>query len=180
MPSSLNLEGRKFGRLTVLCKAANKNGKTAWLCACDCGSFGVFKTMNLRAGDTASCGCIPCKPIQHGHNRKGARSRTYRIWAGMLTRCRNPNHGDYRFYGAKGISVCEKWLVFSGFLADMGEAPEGLTLDRIDATKNYEPGNCRWISHSENSRRASLARHNAKRMTFAKAPLPVEMDDVPA
>lgn len=76
---------------------------------------------------------------------------TYRIWQSMKTRCLNPNTAYYRYYGGRGISVCERWMSYRLFLMDMGERPEGMSLDRIDTNGNYEPGNCRWATSKEQS-----------------------------
>jgi hypothetical protein len=76
----------------------------------------------------------------------------------MLQRCINPRHGAYRYYGAKGITVCDRWLKFENFIADMGPRGEGLTIDRIDGTGNYEPGNCRWATNAQQSANKSNAR----------------------
>jgi hypothetical protein len=90
---------------------------------------------------------------KHGHHRRqnGRHhpSPTYISWFGMLTRCRNSKQRCYANYGGRGISVCERWLTFETFLADMGERPLGLTLDRINNDGNYEPGNCRWATAKE-------------------------------
>lgn len=67
----------------------------------------------------------------------------------MIRRCSDPNNIGYRYYGGRGIKVCERWLVFENFLADMGERPEGLTLDREDNDGHYEKGNCKWSTYSE-------------------------------
>lgn len=76
-------------------------------------------------------------------------TRTYRSWQKMLARCRNPNSSAWKDYGGRGIAVCERWHSFTNFLADMGERPEGRSLDRIDVDGNYEPDNCRWATPRE-------------------------------
>ena len=87
---------------------------------------------------------------KHGHcPRNGSPSPTYISWCNMKARCQNPNRSDYERYGGRDIKVCERWQDFANFLADMGEKPEGLTLDRIDNDGNYEPGNCRWATPKE-------------------------------
>lgn len=91
---------------------------------------------------------------EHGHNRSrmGKRSGTYRSWDGMKQRCLNPKATGYKRYGGAGVEVCDRWLKFENFLADMGVRPEGTTLDRIDNDGNYEPGNCRWATVSTQNR----------------------------
>lgn len=89
----------------------------------------------------------------HGHSRsriegKGGTS-TYYIWAAMIQRCTNPNNRDWKDYGGRGITVCKEWRDFPAFLADMGEKPDGLSIDRINVNGNYEPGNCRWATALE-------------------------------
>lgn len=87
--------------------------------------------------------------LKHGHNRKGKRTRTYQVWAGMLARCRETSGHNWDYYGSKGITVCERWHDFVNFLADMDEAPDGMELDRRDFNGNYEPSNCRWVTETE-------------------------------
>jgi hypothetical protein len=87
--------------------------------------------------------------FRHGHGAPGRESPTYNSWKGMRGRTTNPNHADYVYYGGRGITVCERWRKFENFLEDMGEKPDGMSLDRIDNDGNYEPSNCRWATQSE-------------------------------
>lgn len=87
--------------------------------------------------------------FSHGHNAQGSRTPTYNTWVAMVNRCLNPKATKYLDYGGRGITVCERWRTFDHFLVDMGERPEGKTLDRIANDGNYEPRNCRWATAQE-------------------------------
>src|SRR3989442_8242230 len=84
---------------------------------------------------------------RHGHRRPW--SPTYTTWVSMRGRCDRPRHVSYKFYGGRGITVCDRWRAFANFLADMGERPDGMWLDRIDYNGNYEPGDCTWAAPAE-------------------------------
>lgn len=153
-PRFQDLTGKNFVRLTVLGyagKSCNSRNLT-WFCKCRCGNITIVQRANLLCGNTQSCGCLMDeyeKPIIHGHSKRGGMTSIYAIWMGMIERCRNPNHKYFHRYGGRGITVCKRWKQFKNFLADMGERPEGLTLDRKDNNKGYFKENCRWATPKE-------------------------------
>lgn len=167
MTKLIDLIGMRFGMLVVLSRADNTpTGHPRWLCRCEhknCGKEVVVRGDHLRRSNneaTVSCGCYGrIKSITHGHSVRG-RSPTYSSWTAMIARCTNPNNKHYADYGGRGIQVCAHWRSFESFLADMGEKPPGTSLDRFpDGNGNYEPGNCRWATptqQSRNSRRCKL------------------------
>ena len=145
MPEFHDITGQRFGRLIAL-EIARRN-PTRWLCHCDCGNKTIVQLGHLTTGDTKSCGCQRGSPT---HRRY--KTRTYYIWAAMLRRCRNSKASNYKNYGGRSIKVCDRWMKFENFLADMGESPAKLSLDRINNDGNYEPGNCRWTTASEQAK----------------------------
>ena len=150
-----DLTGRRFGRLTAMGYAGKKNGKPFFRCLCICGKQTIVMGLNLYAGYTKSCGCLHSERTSkafrtHGHAGHGRQSTEYRIWQSMWTRCTNPKSISWKWYGARGISVCARWSSFEAFLEDMGVRPSRhLTLDRIENDGNYEPSNCRWATGKE-------------------------------
>lgn len=136
-----------------------------WKCRCSCGAIVDVVVGNLRSGNTKSCGCKKAERIAkarsvHGHNKRGASSREYNSWASMKARCENPTNHKYRIYGARGISICDRWKEsFVAFLEDMGQRPPGTSLDRIDVDGNYEPGNCRWADPKTQTSNRRAPRH---------------------
>lgn len=137
--------GIRYGRLVCIEPGP---GQT-WACRCDCGTIKTISTCNLIRS-TRSCGCRSKEPhpITHGMTK----TPEHACWAAMLTRCRNPKSTAFRNYGARGIKVCDRWLKFENFFADMGSRPPGLTLDRKNNNGDYEPGNCYWATVSEQNK----------------------------
>jgi hypothetical protein len=171
MPRSLDIVGRRFGRLVVLSRVGiDSRRNTRWLCRCDCGTEHVTLGYRLMNGGTTSCGCMKklvssIVNATHGHARHSdgqQLSPTYVTWYGMLARTRRRTGKDAINYRMRGIRACARWLVFESFLADMGARPNGMTIDRIDNDAGYDCGhcddcrargitktNCRWATKSE-------------------------------
>ena len=160
MKTITDITGNVYGRLTVLSFAGHSSHKRPlpqWHCECECGQSITVVGPHVKNGNTLSCGCLRkevAKQRATSHGRKT--SRTYQVWQGMKARTTNPNNGHYHVYGGRGIEVCDEWFnSFETFLKDMGEAPEGLSIDRIDNDGHYEPSNCRWATPQQQSRNHS-------------------------
>lgn len=142
-----DITGLTFGRLKVLRYDRTEKKVAFWLCQCTCGREVSVCGTDIRSGHTKSCGCLGLENRAKSSTVHGkSKSKTYAVWKTMRQRCNNPRNFDYKYYGGRGVTVCNRWDKFSNFLEDMGEAPPGLTLDRIDPSGNYEKNNCRWTT----------------------------------
>lgn len=155
-----DIVGERFGRLVVISRAPNKKGSknSQWFCKCDCGSTSIHRSDVLRVGYANSCGCLARETARallttHGLSKTSEHS----IWHAMRKRCLDKNHPTYQRYGAKGITVCDRWKdSFENFYADMGQRPSKRhSLDRIDNKGHYTPENCRWATPEMQGRNRS-------------------------
>lgn len=174
--------GQRFGSLQVVGEVVRNGGCRVVSCLCDCGNEKLFNLANLFSGSSKTCGCRRAitaaengvRNRKHGGATGGKRTPTYLSWASMRQRCLNPNATGYSRYGGAGIGICPEWAGddgFSAFLADMGERPEGQTLDRKDNAKGYSPENCRWADMATQKRNRSVARlitYNGETKTAAE------------
>jgi len=168
----IDLTGRRFGRWLVLRSSDTLlSGKQEWLCQCDCGNSATVRSAHLRSDKSTSCGCYIKAKLKAGIGTTHGmtHTRTYNTWRSMIQRCLYPDDPTYLHYGALGITICERWLTFQNFLADMGLRPEGKTLDRYpDRAGNYELSNCRWATYKEqsnNTKRNRILTWNGIQMT---------------
>jgi len=164
MPRLEDLTGRKFGSWTVVEFAGWVLSGGArvykWKCLCNCGTIRSVSKSSLIRGQSLSCGCGE-KPKIHGRSK----DNYYHAFRGMIRRCYNPNSDNYQFYGAKGVKVCDRWMESKGkgflnFLEDMGERPDGYSLDRRDNALDYCKENCRWIPKAMQGRNQTKKKSN--------------------
>ncbi|PZR92039.1 MAG: hypothetical protein DI537_14535 [Stutzerimonas stutzeri] len=182
-PRARDITGQRFGRLMALAPTALRSrNSVVWRFECDCGEVAEKALNEITTGKVTSCGCLRSEmstdkiaairglgalaTVTHGKTN----TATYRIWRGMIQRCRNPKSKDYANYGGRGIKVCDRWVdSFEAFLEDMGERPAGLQIERDDNDGHYEPANCRWatiIEQSRNKRSNRLIAHAGKTQTI--------------
>lgn len=174
-----DLTGQRFGMLEVLERVPNQDGLVCWLCRCDCGNEKIIKRRELCSGDAISCGCFK---RNHFITHNMSYTRIYKIWGGIKSRCYSKNSLYYKFYGARGIKVCDEWLdKKKGFInfynwaikngydenAKRGEC----TIDRINVNGDYEPSNCRWVTNKEqqiNKRSNHFLTYNGETLTISQ------------
>ena len=161
--NAADLTNRIFGELTALHRIkSDKSGHARWFCQCKCGNEKIALATNLVRGMTNSCGCLHKQMTSKARKTHGATvengkgTRLFQIWMGMKQRCNNPNSPKYKRYGGRGIKIADEWLKdFSSFhnWATKNGYNDHLTIDRVNNNGNYEPDNCQWITHEENTRK---------------------------
>lgn len=177
MRKYVDINGKRFGRLVVLWHSYTLNkkyGSEFYECICDCGVRCVKKKANIITGDTRSCGCLKKESIgnvNRSHSLTG--TKEYVSWMAIKSRCYYPKNNRYAKYGARGITVCQRWKdSFENFLSDMGYAPSPKhSVDRVDVNAGYGPENCRWATTKEQSRnttRTRLLEYNGQKKTLGE------------
>lgn len=159
MSRLIDLTGRIFGKLTVICRAWNDSGNRAqWFCECACGEIAVVRSNLLVSGATNSCGChMRTLAIKHGKYKDSL----YNLYRNMIQRCYTKSNRIFKYYGGRGIKICPEWkdcfMNFYSWALNNGYS-DGLTIDRIDNNGDYNPGNCRFVTHVKNCRNSSIAK----------------------
>ena len=170
----MDLTGQRFGMLTVIERAGHKRKRVAWRCRCDSGKEVIVCALDLRNGDTKSCGCMKGSWIAESKLKHGmSGSRLYHVWAGMKDRCLNEKDVSYKNYGGRGIKLCNEWMDFETFQkwALANGYSDKLTIDRIDVNGNYCPENCRWATWKEqanNKRNNHFIEFDGRRQTLSQ------------
>lgn len=166
---AIDLTGQQFGRLTIIERAPSRAGKTRWRCKCECGEVRDVLTMHLRSGSSRSCGCFGREQSALDWKKRGmsrarrkhglSHSREWNAWSNAKRRCYDPTNSRFRYYGARGIGMCQEWRNnFAAFFAHIGPCPPGYSLDRVNNDGNYEPGNVRWATRAQQAQNKRKSR----------------------
>ena len=180
MPVLIDLAGREFGPLTVLRRTAdNARKKTYWDVLCGlCGCEKSMRADTIKDSTSKACGCLrDAHKTTHGLTK----SAEYKTWDGLKARCYRSRDPSYHYYGARGIQVCERWRSsFENFLSDMGNRPDGMTIDRIDVNGDYSRTNCRWATpeqQANNRRNNVIIEVDGEPMTISQAARLLKLPD---
>lgn len=165
MPVALDLTGERFGRLVALqfhdFYYMPSTRMRRWWCRCDCGTELPVLVGSLRDGNTQSCGCYNLDRLSDRATHGLSGTPVHKVWKGMLQRCSNPAYTQYKDYGGRGITVCDRWRIFERFFEDMGDRPSNKhTLERVENSGNYTPDNCAWVTRTVQNRNQRMREDN--------------------
>lgn len=181
-----NITGQRFNMLVALeTTRVSPSGQAYWRFRCDCGGEKEIRASHAKSGQIKSCGCssgalIGASHTKHGYWKGNVSAPEYSAWCLARTRCHNPNNQAFKDYGARGISMCDRWRVgedgksgFECFIADMGDRPTPRhSLDRVENDKGYSPDNCRWATRIEqmrNTRGLRFVEYGGRTMCVSEA-----------
>lgn len=172
MSKRVDHTGSRFGSWVAVAIDRTNGHRTWWRVRCDCGAAAVVRADSLTTGGSKRCVTCQSEVSRQTHTRHGeTRDPTWRSWASMRERCENPNFSAFKDYGGRGVKVSARWQSYEAFVQDVGYRPAGTTLDRIDCSGDYEPGNCRWATpkqQARNKRRTVYLEVNGERKSLSE------------
>ena len=154
MASMQDLTGKKYGRWTVISFSHRRAKNAFWLCKCECGTKATIDRGSLKSGHSQSCGCLrdELASIRSASHRMSG-TEIYVAWKNIRARCEIPTNNSFKYYGARGIKVCQRWQIFENFYEDMGPSwSEGMSIERLDNDKDYKLSNCTWIPKKDQAK----------------------------